>query len=162
MAKAKKLTIEDYAPKNTGNNIKEKCIGYCYPTSPRAGYFDAAETGGFFVSFNKDTAHTGIFKTLEEAEAWADEKYPDVPYGFWSMGTKMWECRSSDGEVMHVHASLKADTAEEALGCFLIRLGVNFETAKFFTYKNEHEREPYLCFEGSTDRFSVRRQTRKP
>ena len=65
-------------------NIFSKTISYCYPTSTRAEYFNAGATGGYFVAFNGDNAHTGIFKTLEEAEKYCDERYPIAEYGYYS------------------------------------------------------------------------------
>lgn len=73
---------DSFAP--PAKDVYEKSIGYAYPTSPRADYFNAGKTGCYFVSFNKDNAHTGPFETLEEAEKWCDERYPNVKYGYYS------------------------------------------------------------------------------
>lgn len=72
-----------FAPKP--DNIFSKSIGYCYPSSPRAEYFNAAKTGGYFVTFNGDNAHTGVFKTLAEAEKYCDDRYPNAKWGYYSM-----------------------------------------------------------------------------
>jgi hypothetical protein len=80
----KQLTPDDYAPKSA-KDISRKEIAYAYPSSPRAEYFGAGKTGCWFVQFNGGNAHSGPFESMDAAEKWADERFPTVPYGFYSM-----------------------------------------------------------------------------
>lgn len=72
------------APKDNVTRPIVKEIGYAYPTSNTAKNMKRYHEGCYYLA-NNDGHYDGPFTTLEGAENFANQQYPDIEYGYYSM-----------------------------------------------------------------------------